>query len=197
MQHFCPALTRSPGLSTGSFLVPNLFKSVYASLRLRLHSLPRQNKEQQESRIRLSINNTLLTKTRSCTLLTIGESVEGFAGDVKRCKSWALGLRGTPSSERCLQGRGPVTHYAQGLTLHRDHLTTLGTRSVGIWPRDYMTSKRNKRITKYYIIYIIGQYTIHNNQQIMARLNTGNMFLVMWLHVHIFKPWRTSIYKTH
>ena len=37
-------LTRSPGLSTGSFLVPNLFKRVYASLRLRLHSFPADDK---------------------------------------------------------------------------------------------------------------------------------------------------------
>lgn len=40
-----PMLTRSPGLSTGSFLVPSLFKRVYASLRLRLHSFPAEDRE--------------------------------------------------------------------------------------------------------------------------------------------------------
>lgn len=122
--------------------MPSLFKSVYASLRLRLHSLPTA---EQKSRIKISVNYKLLnnhSNTHNRMLLTVGEGVEGFACDVQCCESWAFGLCCAPSGKRCLQSRGPVTHYAQGLALHWDHLTTLRTRTVRIWLRDYRTSNK-------------------------------------------------------
>lgn len=64
--------------------------------------------------------------------LTICECVEGFAGDIQSSESRALGLRGPPAGQGSLQGRRPVTDHAEGLALHRNDLTSLWLRGVGV-----------------------------------------------------------------
>lgn len=64
--------------------------------------------------------------------LTICECIEGFAGDIQSSESRALGLRGPPAGQGSLQGRRPVTDHSEGLALHRDDLTSLWLRGVGV-----------------------------------------------------------------
>lgn len=157
----CGSLTRSPGLRICSFLVPSLFRRVYASFTLRLHSFPDRQKvkrggggvgeEEEEEGVRIpppchSVpvlscwqhqHLNLRRITLSCLVslvwrLTISQRVERFASDVKSREGGALPLSGPPTGQRSLQSWGPVTDHAQRLPFNWDDLPTLRFRCVGV-----------------------------------------------------------------